>query len=471
MRRKRPALLLFSLYFLLFSLHFPREEKVAAYESNQTISLGERRGEVMEKAFDLGGQVKISHFLFAVDEDAGLYQLKYFNQQREKRSLADQLQIQLLGKHEWEKLRFFWNLSSSAQTVKTDDLKRENGLEEACLTLQSNSGLSWRAGKKILSWGKAHAWNPLSFLDSPREPFDPDRPRDGLIILGAEYDRKFFHESDPLQSLTFTPLIFPVQKKVNEKFGQPNHWNLAGKLSLLFWNTEFDFVALKGKSRPERYGLGFSRGTPLEVYGNFWVTPQYEKVFLDKSGQLWKTGYTAFGSLLGLRYEEGWLSWIVEYYRNKAGFTREEMHNYYQYVHDITGGGSDGGSEENQPYVERLTRLTEKYYQRPDLMQEYAHIQINQKNPLQIQYLTWSIAGIWNLQDRSFAVCPQLRYNSTGDLTVGLKGTLWAGDPYTEFGEKVNDWTVEVSLTYAFELSFYYRPYPKEPDDSFGTWR
>ena len=303
-----------------------------------------------------------------------------------------------------------------------------------------------------MPWGKGHAWNPLSFLDSPRDPLDPDMPHTGLIFLGTEYEREFPPGPDPLQGLTFTSVIFPVQEKINEEFGHPNHWNMAGKLSLLFWNTEIDWVVLKGKSRPERYGFDFSRKLNpfLELYADYWTSPQYEKVFLDQSGKLWKTEYTAFCSSGGLRYERWGTCWTVEYYRNKAGFNPEEMDSYYNYLQTVVDGyPKEGGAEAGQ----RMVILSKAYYQHPTPMQEYAYTQILTRAPLGIQHLTCSIAGVWNLQDQSYAICPGLRYDSKPNLNVGLKSTFWQGNPHTEFGEKINHWIVEASLTYSFEFS------------------
>ena len=433
--------------------------------NQQGASLRQPDGEAMQKALDLGGQIKLDHSLFAENENAGLNQLKYSSQGEKSSGLSDQLKVQIWGEHEWGRLQFCWKIDSS---VLRGDLemekenKKENKIEEACIIWQPAPELRWYAGKKVFSWGKSHAWNPLGFLDSPRDPLDPDLPHTGLISLGAEYGQEFPPGPDPLQGLTFTSLIFPVQEKINKDFGHWKHWNLASKLSLLFWNTEIDFVALTGKSRPDLYGFDFSRtlSTSLEMYGDFWVSPQYEKVFLDQSGTLWETEYTAFGSLGGLRYERGNMCWTVEYYRNKAGFTPEEMLSYYHYLQTVVDAYPKKGADEAG---QRMLILTNAYYQRPDLMQEYAYTQILKKDPFRIQHLSCSIAGVWNLQDQSLALCPELQYDSKPNLNIGLKTIFWKGDPHTEFGEKANHWAVEASLTYFFEFSFYYLPSTDEP--------
>jgi len=418
----------------------------------------------MQKAFDLGGQIKLGHFLFDENEKAELYRLKYLPQEKMAGGLADQVQMQLWGNHAWKRIQFSWKINGSAQKGDSSlESKEKNKIEEAGITWQPIPELRWYAGKKVLSWGKGHGWTPLAFLDPHRDPLDPDMPHTGLIFLGTEYEREFPPSPDPLQALTFTSLIFPVQEKVNEGFGHLNNWNMAGKLSLLFWNTELDWVVLKGKSRPEHYGFDFSRkvNSFLEIYGDFWTSPLYEKVFLDQSGELWKTEYTAFGSLQGLRYERWGMCCTVEYYRNKAGFNPEEMSTYYNYLQTVVDAyPKEGGTEARK----RIMILSNAYYQHPNPMQEYAYTQILKRAPLGVQHLTCSIAGVWNIQDRSYALCPEIRYNSKPNLNIGLKNTFWQGNPHTEFGEQIKHWSVEISLTYSFESSFSATPsYSAEP--------
>ncbi|MEW5801600.1 MAG: hypothetical protein AB1847_05780 [bacterium] len=417
--------------------------------------------EAIQKAFNLGGQIKLDHSLFARNEKAGLYRLKYSSEEEKSSGLADQVQMQLWGKHDLEEIQFSWKVRSSAQSGNLE-AQEENPLEEACITWQSNPEFRWYAGKKVLSWGSGHAFKPLAFLDTPEDPLDRDEPHNGLLFFGAEYAKVFPPGPDPLQGVTFTPLIFPVQEKINEEFGQPEHWNMAGRLSLLFWNTDIDFVALKGESRPERYGCGFSRKIYpfLEIYADCWTSPQYEKVFIDQSGELWKTRYTAFCSFGGVRYEKDDMCCVVEYYRNKGGFTPEEMYNYYHYLQSVVDDTSKKNADQDK---QRMVILSDTYYQHPNLAQEYAYLQILKKEPLKVRRLSFSIAGIWNVQDQSYSLSPVIQYKAKPNLMIGLKGTFHEGDPCTEFGEKINTWSVEVSLTYSLAFSLYYAALSKEP--------
>jgi len=483
MRRKRFVLLLFFLYLLLFSCYSQREKGALAqglFNQQDSGLLQHRRQseEADQQVFDLTGQIQYRHCLSAENEKAKSYHLerlyqegKDYQQGKENsRQLADWLQIRLWGNERWEKSEFFWKMKGIAQTDGAK-LEKKTELEEAYLSWALYPGLQLSAGQKIFPWGKSRSFNPQAFLDLPRHPLDFDPSRCGLIFCGLEYGQKFPPGPDPLKELTLTTLAFPVQERINEEFGQPKHWNLAGKLSLLFWNTEIDFLALRGKSRPERYGFSFSRqlGPIWEIYGDFGVSPQYDKIFLDRSGTLWQTRYAAFYSLWGIQYKRETIRWSAEYYRNKAGFTPQEMQDYYQYLDKIVNLQSS--ENENQALAKRLLTLTETYYRRPDLMQEYAYFEIMKREPLDLRPLTFSLAGVWNLQDRSYGLCPQLQYRAKSNLSLSLRAPVAAGEPNSEFGEKSTRWAAEVWLNCSFELFVSCRPYPesRSPDSTNGS--
>jgi hypothetical protein len=62
-----------------------------------------------------------------------------------------------------------------------------------------------------------------------------------------------------LQIITLTPVIIPVYEDLNDDFGEINYLNFAGKLYLLLYNTDIDFMFLAGDSKQSRFGVDFSR--------------------------------------------------------------------------------------------------------------------------------------------------------------------------------------------------------------------
>ena len=134
--------------------------------------------------------------------------------------------------------------------------------------MKPSSSLTLEAGKKTLKWGKGYAWNPVAFIDRPKNPDDPDLALEGFTVVTADYTRSF---AGPLKTLSLTPVFLPVADQVNEDFGDRYYLNFAGKLYFLLYDTDIDLVFLSGGSKPPRWGLDFSRNitTNLEVHGEW----------------------------------------------------------------------------------------------------------------------------------------------------------------------------------------------------------
>jgi hypothetical protein len=94
--------------------------------------------------------------------------------------------------------------------------------------------------------------------------------------------------------------------------------------------------------------------------------------------------------------------------------------------------------------------VTEGNYGRPNPMQDYLYLRVTQKEPFNILYFTPAITTIMNLNDRSFSFSPELLYTGFTNWEFRLKGTALAGQKETEFGEKQNDYRIELRVRYYF---------------------
>jgi len=101
----------------------------------------------------------------------------------------------------------------------------------------------------------------------------------------TDYTKSF---NGPLQTATFTPVLVPVYEDINEDFGKINHVNFAGKLYLLFYDTDIDFMFLTEGSKTSRFGVDFSRNitTNFEIHGEFAFINNFEKIFVDSDERL-----------------------------------------------------------------------------------------------------------------------------------------------------------------------------------------
>ena len=56
----------------------------------------------------------------------------------------------------------------------------DSRLYQGYLTLKPSDSWSFDVGKKTFKWGKGYAWNPVAFLDRPKDPTDPDLALEGF---------------------------------------------------------------------------------------------------------------------------------------------------------------------------------------------------------------------------------------------------------------------------------------------------
>ena len=138
-----------------------------------------------------------------------------------------------------------------------------------------------------------------------------------------------------MQTISVTPVVIPVYEHVNSEFGEQDNTNYACKLYLLLYDTDIDFMFLKGNSKSDRFGADFSRNitSNFEIHGEFAYIDDITKKSVDSTANKTETTYDAKSYLLGIRYlTESDTTFICEYYRNGTGFTGEEMEGFFGLV-------------------------------------------------------------------------------------------------------------------------------------------
>jgi hypothetical protein len=425
--------------FLLFAL-FPIGTAWAAEEYKVDLS------EIEKKEYHLGGYLEFRPTLSGINHGGALYQVQYYNQ--EKGNILDEYngKLQLEGSLERGPARLFARLNTDVK-YSAPDWTEKTTLYEGFLSVKPSSAWVLDAGKKTLKWGKGYAWNPVAFLDRPKNPDDPDLALEGFTVFSVDYTRSF---QGPLQTLSLTPVLVPVAAALNEDFGDKYYLNFAGKLYLLLYDTDFDLTFLSGGSKTPRIGLDFSRNitTNLEVHGEgAWIS-QNKRTAVDGNGRPAITTADARSYLLGLRYlTEKDTTILLEYYWNEAGFSTRETEAYFSFVHDAYDFYRQTG---NEGPIQRAANFSQGLYGRFTPMQNYFYLRISQKEPLDILYFTPALTGIYNADDRSFSLSPELLYTGFTNLEMRLKGTFLSGNYLTEFGEKPYEYRIELRLRYFF---------------------
>jgi hypothetical protein len=402
--------------------------------------------EIEKKPYHLGGYAEFNPILFVLDRDAALYKLRFYN--RDEGSTLEQydMALQLDGSYEKGLVRVFARTNSSLNYTY-EGWSGKTALYEGLLSLKPSSSLTVDMGKKTMKWGKGYAWNPVAFVDRPKNPDDPTLNLEGFYVATLDYIQSF---DGPLKTFSFTPALVPVYGDMNEEFGEAHHLNLAAKSYFLFLDTDIDFMFLSGGSRASRYGFDFSRNivSNLEIHGELAWIKDFEKSFVDPAGTLIEEQSDVWSFLAGIRYLSAKeTTYILEYYRNGTGFTEAEMRDYFSFVEKgydtFLATGSDA-------LLRKARNLSEGRYGRMNPMKNYLYLRISQKEPFDILYFTPSITWIVNADDRSFSVSPELLYTGITNLEVRLKGAALAGGRLSEYGEKVNDYRIELRVRYYF---------------------
>jgi hypothetical protein len=402
--------------------------------------------EIEKKPYSLGGYIEARPVLFGLDRDAALYKLKFFDRDEGKTVAEYNFTAQLDGSYEMGIARFYVKVNSDIQESYLG-WSDKTSIFEGYLSLKPSRSLSIDAGQKTLKWGKGYAWTPAAFVDRTKNPDDPALALEGFIVVSADYIRSY---SGALKTVSFTPVLIPVYGDVNDEFGETNKLNFAGKLYLLLYDTDIDFIILTGGSKTIRYGFDFSRNitTNLEIHGEFAFINNFEKKFIDRSGNLFENEFDAKSYLFGTRYlTELDTTFIVEYYHNGTGFTESEMKDYFSFINKAYKTFTATG---NDSLLQKASNLTEGNYGRMNPMRDYLYVRISQKEPFDILYFTPSITGIFNMNDTSFSLSPEVLYAGITNLEVRLKTALLSGQRNSEYGEKRNDYRAELRIRYYF---------------------
>jgi hypothetical protein len=439
-----PATLLIFLAIWLPSAAVHAQEK---YE----VDLAEIEKEIekaADKPYGIGGFVEFQPTLLGIDRDSAFSRVRFFR--RDRGTLFDQYgsRLRLEGSYKKDIFSVFFR----SDTFVRNDFQgwdEDTRLFEAFVSAKPDPGFILEAGKKITKWGKGYAWNPVSFIDRAKNPEDPTEALEGSTLMTADFIRSF---DGPLKTAAVSALVLPVYTHVNAKFGELNKLNFAAKTYFLLYDTDLDFMVLTGSSRTTRYGFDFARNvtTNLEVHGEWALINDQKTRVIDRQGRLSTREADAISYLLGLRYlTEQETTYIFEYYRNSTGFSRREMKNFFAFVEDsyrtFSATGDDSG-------LKRARQLVKGAYGRPNAGRHYFYFRVSQKEPFDILYFTPALTSIVNLTDASLTVIPEIAYSPVTNLDLRIRTVFLLGKDRTDYGEKQNDYRVELRLRYHFGL-------------------
>lgn len=426
--------------FLVFS--FWLAPLLAGAEESYTFD----SAETDKKPYSVGGYIEFRPILYGLDRESAFYKQRFFNDQRGQSLLEANGRIQLEGSYEKNIFRIYAKTNTDLKSSYSGESERST-FYEAYGSVKPSSSLKFDAGKKTMKWGKGYAWNPAAFVDRPKDPDDPETAMEGYILATADYIKSF---EGPLKTFSFTPVIFPVYDHVNDAFGNNYKINVAGRLYFLLYDTDIDLMFMTGGSRSDRYGFDFSRNitTSFEIHGEMAYVQNFQKNVLAVNGNLYQVEGDAISYVVGLRHLTSFdLTTIIEYYRNGMGFSGDDMKNYYAY---ITRGYDTYQATGNATLLGNAQQMAEGGYGRSSAMSDYLYVRFSQKEPFDILYFAPSITFMMNTDDRSWSLTPELLYTGITNWEFRFRTGIIAGIRNSDFGEKQNDYRIELRVGYYF---------------------
>lgn len=398
------------------------------------------------KAFKFTGFLEAKPEYARANQDAALYQLQFFGREpdRNLNSFTGSLELEGLFRKGIASFKFQTHSEFVWDYLGED---QEHALYEGYLSLQPDPSIALDVGKKAVRWGKGYAWNPVAFIERAKDAGDPDLSREGYWITAAD---KIYSFDGPLKTLAVTPVILPVSSSVNEDFGKQGYTNLAGKLYLLYREIDFDFMFLSNGSRSSRVGMDFSKNLApnFELHGELaYINDAVHRRLTSTCRPDDPQVKDEISYLLGTRYRtNNDITLIWEYYFNGLGNEKEEQQQFYNCVHQAW-------ENNDQDLIDRLPvgkDLDKGPFSRPNPMRRYMNFRLWWEEPRNLLYLTPGLQVLYNLDDKSFSVSPDISYIGIKNLILRLRATIPYGDPLTEWGEKPNHFKIVLRARYYF---------------------
>lgn len=435
------------LFFLIFIYITIPGFIFAEDKSSDTIDFDFEIPEVEKKPYSFNAEFEISETIKGFDEDSLLFHQKYPNGRDDDTFYQTDLNLKVEGSYQVSIVKLYARLNGNLYYNDDEDWENDCRTEEAYVSLLPGPSITLDAGKKALKWGKGYAWNPAAFFSRPKDIEDPDATLGGYYVVSGDLIKSI---DSPLKTIALTPVILPVSRHINDEWGTERETIWGGKIYFFAFDTDLDIMFLSGEEVEDRFGIDFSKNIFInfEIHGEAAIVLDYVKHITDQQGNLTEKKYDAKNYLLGIRYLTSHdTTYIFEYYRNGQGYTSDEMEDYFAL---IEAGYQDYTNIQSMAKLSKNRQYGSQFYNKQTIMKDYLYLKVSQKEPFNILYFTPSVACIYNINDKSGSITPQITYTPITNIEIELKTTFLLGKDYTEFGEKLNDYKVYAAVKHYF---------------------
>lgn len=375
------------------------------------------------KNLELSGNLDARYSLLSSNTSAPLYKLQYYGQRPAGTLSQYRADLYLNGDYRVGQTGFHAKIYAQYYSEASNDLS----LHELYGTLALGDSAVLAAGKRMYSWGKGYAFNPVGYVNPQKDPENPELSQAGLMSFGYEYIKSF--SGAPVANAAFNLVAVPSAETLNAQTAEARDTDLAAKLSLLAWDTDIDLMGYASRVNPEKYGAAVSRnfGPSLEAHGEF-------SRFSNKPHYTVVAGAADAGRvdgvdwLLGLRWLNKWnLTSTLEYYRNGAGLTKSEFGAYDDFLANAAVSGSSITAAS-------ALAVSRGYFGSSNLMRDYLYLKLSWPEPFNWVYFTPSAYVMLNADDDSWLAGLPLSYKPVTDFEVIVWPVFTGGGRGTEFG-------------------------------------
>jgi len=388
------------------------------------------------------GIFKMQSDISKLNNSSDLYKLSFFNKEEKDFWDSHYASIQLRGSYEISKFKFTLNLKDKLFYTSNDEFENDFSIYESFLNLNLSTNFDFQLGKKSVKWGKGYIWNPVSFVGRQKDINDIDAGLEGFWMFKFNYVKSL---SGILQNFSISPVIIPVNKKINANFSDDDNINFILNNYFLIADTDFDTYLFYENSEFKKFGADFARN----ILANWEIHAEYvfeKDVITNSLNSNFIVGSMVDNShkyLFGTRilFETN-TTVILEYLHNDSGLDKEQMTNFYDAI--------DSAISENPALFPIIKDYQFENFTNQFLMKNYLYSKFSHPEPFNVLYFTPSIFVLYNLNDNSKMIGVEFSYSRFNNLNLKLKYNSLSGNLNSEFGGKISSKKISLLIDYTF---------------------
>lgn len=401
--------------------------------------------EFEKKTFEFSGYLEQKEEGLTMRSNSPGYKLAYPGKERRAHLLRNTTTLELSGKLNLDPVVVDMRAQAFHATDQLASASDQGTVMDGGLRWSAGPGLTVDLGKRVQRWGKGYAWNPVGFIERPKDASDPQSSREGFVMAGVEWTKSL---SGPVSAVGLSGFIVPGNgSNLNKDFGAGNDLNPAAKLYLLAGDTDIDLLWRGKGAKSQGFGVDFSRnfGSALEVHGEWARFLDAPRNTVSATGVMRQDESDATAWLLGLRYlTQSEVTWIVEYYHNGLGYNAGKLDDYYTFLDAALANGAAPAMEE------KARRVAQSGYARANPGSDYLYAKASLSEPFGWVYGGVALTAMTNLRDHSWQLVPEVSYTGFNNVELRARAFFLEGASHTEFGEKTASRRLEIYARFFF---------------------